>query len=53
MMVKKTSLTYSDYVKGIKHPTARPATFVPEIGGGVVVASHVNGIKVGDVKLTS
>lgn len=34
------------------HPTAWIATFDPRLGGGVVVASHVKGVKVGDVKLT-
>ncbi|MDN3512293.1 MAG: CRISPR-associated ring nuclease Crn3/Csx3 [Candidatus Jettenia sp.] len=33
------------------HPTAWIATFDPRLGGGVV-ASHVKGVKVGDMKLT-
>lgn len=33
------------------HPTAWIATFDPRLGGGVVVASHMRGVKAGDVKL--
>lgn len=34
------------------HPTAWVATFDPRIGGGVVVASHTRGVKVGEIVKT-